>query len=123
MEEEVMRVISNGPNWVPAMQNGLPVKAYRKQPITFQIAGDDWFKLSTLRIPAGKPTVVEIKELDHLDHEEIVVSVSNGTIKHESGKKYIITVDKPGKTLLNISKKVKKKKDEFDYGSIEITVE
>jgi periplasmic protein TonB len=37
MENEVKRVIQNGPNWVPATQDGKIVKAYRKQPITFII--------------------------------------------------------------------------------------
>jgi len=37
MEEEAIRVIKKGPNWTPALQNGRHVKAYRKQPISFQV--------------------------------------------------------------------------------------
>jgi protein TonB len=37
MEAEVMRVIRKGPKWEPAIQNGRMVKAYRKQPVTFQV--------------------------------------------------------------------------------------
>ena len=37
MEEEAVRVIKKGPKWTPAVQNGRQVKAYRKQPITFQV--------------------------------------------------------------------------------------
>ena len=37
MEDEAVRVIKKGPKWNPAQQNGRQVKAYRKQPITFQI--------------------------------------------------------------------------------------
>ena len=33
----VTDAIKNGPKWVPAMQNGHKVKAYHKQPVTFQI--------------------------------------------------------------------------------------
>lgn len=40
MEEEAIRVIKRGPKWTPAIQNGRPVKAYRKQPITFQVTGE-----------------------------------------------------------------------------------
>ena len=40
MEEEAVRVIKKGPNWTPAIQNGRQVKAYRKQPITFQVTGE-----------------------------------------------------------------------------------
>lgn len=38
MEAEAVRVISKGPDWVPAIQNGRNVKAYRKQPITFVVS-------------------------------------------------------------------------------------
>jgi len=38
MEDEVLRVMKGSPNWVPAMQNGCAVTAYRKQPVTFVIA-------------------------------------------------------------------------------------
>lgn len=37
MEEEALRVIKRGPKWVPAIQNGRAVKAYRKQPISFVV--------------------------------------------------------------------------------------
>ncbi len=40
MEQEAIRVIKKGPNWTPAIQNGRQVKAYRKQPITFQVTGE-----------------------------------------------------------------------------------
>jgi protein TonB len=40
MEEEAVRVIKKGPQWTPAQQNGRSVKAYRKQPITFQVTGE-----------------------------------------------------------------------------------
>jgi hypothetical protein len=37
MEEEAIRMIKKGPDWLPAIQNGHNVKAYRKQPFTFVI--------------------------------------------------------------------------------------
>jgi len=37
MEKEVIRIIKNGPKWIPAQQNGRPVNAYRRQPITFEV--------------------------------------------------------------------------------------
>lgn len=37
MEEEAVRAIRRGPKWVPAIQNGRNVNAYRKQPITFVV--------------------------------------------------------------------------------------
>ena len=38
MEAEVLRVIKKSSKWVPAEQNGRIVRAYRKQPVTFQVA-------------------------------------------------------------------------------------
>jgi hypothetical protein len=37
MEEEVMRLLKKAPRWRPASQSEKPVKAYRKQPVTFVI--------------------------------------------------------------------------------------
>ena len=42
MEEEAMRVIKRAAKkkWIPALQNGRHVKAYRSQPITFEVKND-----------------------------------------------------------------------------------
>ncbi len=37
MENEAVRAIQKGPKWIPALQNGKNVSAYRRQPITFLI--------------------------------------------------------------------------------------
>ncbi len=37
MEAEVIRLLKKAPRWKPAMIQGKPVKAYRKQPVTFQV--------------------------------------------------------------------------------------
>ncbi len=36
-EEEVLRMLKKSPRWIPAKKYGRAVKAYRKQPVTFQI--------------------------------------------------------------------------------------
>lgn len=41
MEEEAVSVIRKGPNWIPAIQNGKNVKAYRKQSILFIVQGTE----------------------------------------------------------------------------------
>ncbi|MGC4035094.1 MAG: energy transducer TonB [Chitinophagaceae bacterium] len=41
MEEEALKIITKGPNWIPAVQNGNKVKAYRKQSIVFVVEGDN----------------------------------------------------------------------------------
>jgi protein TonB len=37
MEEEVVRLMKTSPDWIPAMQNGRSVTAYKKQTVTFVI--------------------------------------------------------------------------------------
>lgn len=37
LEAEAVRVVKNGPAWIPAIQNGRRVNAYRKQPVIFQV--------------------------------------------------------------------------------------
>lgn len=37
LDKEAMRLLKVSPKWVPAVQAGHPVKAYRRQPITFQL--------------------------------------------------------------------------------------
>ncbi|GAB3415264.1 energy transducer TonB [Niabella aquatica] len=37
MEQEAMRVIKKSGKWKPAIQSGREVKAYRRQPVTFQV--------------------------------------------------------------------------------------
>ncbi|CAN5826271.1 hypothetical protein BH11BAC4_BH11BAC4_23910 [soil metagenome] len=36
--QQCVDLIKNGPKWIPAVQNGKKVKAYRKQPITFVVS-------------------------------------------------------------------------------------
>jgi periplasmic protein TonB len=40
MEQEAIRVIKKAPKWEPAFQNGVHVKAYRKQVIVFEVLGE-----------------------------------------------------------------------------------
>lgn len=37
LDEEAIKVISKSPPWIPALQNGRKVKAWRRQPFTFAI--------------------------------------------------------------------------------------
>lgn len=41
MEKEAMRVLQKATKWEAAIQNGRKVKAYRKQPITFQVTNEE----------------------------------------------------------------------------------
>lgn len=41
LEQEAIRVLKKAKRWDPAIQNGHTVKAYRRQPITFQVASEE----------------------------------------------------------------------------------
>ena len=41
MEKEAVKIIQRGPKWTPALQNGNVVKAYRRQPVTFQVLEEE----------------------------------------------------------------------------------
>ena len=84
MEEEVAKLIKNGPEWVPAMQNGRKVNAYRKQSVTFIV-----------------------KEKNKTTSSVIELPVENGRIKYYYGKQQggrdmpmnTNTFDNPGITI------------------------
>lgn len=40
MESEIIRALRLSGKWLPAIQNGKPIKAYRKQPVTFRVEMD-----------------------------------------------------------------------------------
>lgn len=40
LEQEAVRVLKKAAKWEPAIQNGIKVKAYRRQVITFQVLGE-----------------------------------------------------------------------------------
>ncbi len=37
MEAEAIRIIANGPSWIPGIHNGNKVNSFRRQPITFVV--------------------------------------------------------------------------------------
>ncbi|MEQ1554557.1 MAG: energy transducer TonB, partial [Ferruginibacter sp.] len=41
MEEEAVKAIKKGPKWSPGIQNGNQVTSIKRQPITFQVTGDE----------------------------------------------------------------------------------
>jgi TonB family protein len=40
LKTEALRVVAKSGKWLPAMQNGVPVKSYKKQPITFRLQSE-----------------------------------------------------------------------------------
>lgn len=110
MEEELIRVIRNGPAWVPAQQNGRKVKAFRRQPVTFVVIGE--FELSAYKIPAGSasPVTVTTEAVKPADME---VTLSRGEAKQiGSSNTFLLNVDTPGDVLLTLWEKENKGRKE-----------
>lgn len=108
MEQEVIRVITKGPKWTPAIQDGRKVMAYRKQPVTFLVMPDG-FELSTYSLTARKENTVILTGLD-AKPEDIDITMPGATITRGENGVYKITPASPGRVLLTawITKKGKK---------------
>jgi hypothetical protein len=115
MEEEVVRVIKNGPKWTPAMVNGKPVRAYRKQPVTFVVDSD--FTLSTYTIIAGVDNKIKLN-IPGVSTDQADATLSEGTIRRENDGEYIIRINQPGRILLTAWDLRKKKRNELGKVSI-----
>lgn len=109
MEQEVLRIIRNSGAWAPAMINNKPVKAYRKQPVTF-VVQEDGFDIITkeqyvLYTGADNELTVEVRKVKP---DDLSVTISQGTITPAGNGKFIARVSKPGRALVDVYKKSKK---------------
>ena len=112
MEEEVLKIVSKGPKWVPAMQNNKVVKAYRKQPVTFVVAPDGF----DIRVKNGSVLYTEsnnevIIKIDKVRNENLMVTISQGTITYDSENDYTVKVNNPGRAIITIYNKKKGMKE------------
>lgn len=103
MEEEVIRVIKKSGSWTPAMQNGKPVNAYRRQPITFAVE-EDAFNITTKKLYTfytGTDNEVTV-EAYKVNPENLDITVTNGTVKQIAVGKFIVKVNKPGRVIVEV---------------------
>ena len=80
MEDEVIRIIKSGPKWLPAIQNGRTVKAFRKQTVTFLIEEED-DKNPVTKDKVPEITLDDLKKLRshhllNLSHEVAIIGYS-----------------------------------------------
>ncbi|MBL7763627.1 MAG: energy transducer TonB, partial [Chitinophagaceae bacterium] len=59
MEKEAIKMIQKGPKWVPAMQNGKKVSAYRKQRFDFSVSANTSFRNMFDNYEKTFPTIVK----------------------------------------------------------------
>ena len=114
MEEEVVRVIEQSGKWTPAMQNGKPVNAYRKQPVTFMVDSDDFTIITdkpyTLYTNTDNIITVAARKVKVAD---IGINVVGGSAVPVSDGKFIVRVKKPGRINIEI---VNSNKDDKEIG-------
>jgi N-acetylmuramoyl-L-alanine amidase len=91
---ECIRVIKNAPKWIPAIQNGRNVNAYKKQPITFLI------EEAEEKIKSEASNIFSVPLKVHLMNDGKVNTynmVGNGTFTVKSGSLYFLN----GKIISN----------------------
>lgn len=106
MEQEVIRILKTSTQWIPAKQNERVVRAYRKQPVTFVIE-DESIEIvmdEPYTLYIGNDNKIKIK-VAKVKTEDLELSLTHGTIQPDGNGNLIIQVSKPGKSILNISRK------------------
>jgi len=103
MEQEVIRALRLSGKWIPAIQNGRPIRAYRKQPVTFQVELDGMDitteKPNTLFVSKDNPVTIQVEKVKD---EYLLVTVSEGTVKKAGNGQYFVKVSKPGRMIIRI---------------------
>jgi len=110
LEKEVLRALKLQTHWSPAMQNGEPVKAYRKQPVTFVMEGDGIEILSKERfvLYTDIDNVITINVRKVRD-EDLELTITQGTIIATGNGSYTVRLKNPGKAIIEIFNRKKKK--------------
>ncbi len=120
MEEEVERVVKNSGKWTPAMQNGKPLNAYRRQPITFLKESADFSIVTkdpyTLYANVDNEITVTAKKVAP---ENISITVAGGKVLAGTAGRFIIRVSKPGRVIIDVTNA---KKDDKLIGTASIEV-
>jgi hypothetical protein len=101
MENEVVRLIKRSGKWTPAIQNGRPVNAYRKQPVTFQVE-EDGFSIKSQTpfvLYTGANNEITV-EAGRIKKDDITLSTTSGTIIPQGDGKFIVKVVKTGKAII-----------------------
>ncbi|MDP4264084.1 MAG: energy transducer TonB [Bacteroidota bacterium] len=101
MEKEVIGLIKKSGRWNPAMMNGKPVNAWRKQPVTF-VVEQDGFDIAT-KVPyvlfTGADNAITVTA-EKVKSEDMKLTISQGSITATGDGRYIARVTKPGRAII-----------------------
>jgi len=114
MEDEVVRVIELSGKWTPATHDGVLVKAYRRQPITF-IVDSEYFGIVskepyTLFTNTDNEITVTARKVKP---EDVSINVQGGKATRLSDGKFLVRVNKVGRINIEV---VNNKKDDKILG-------
>lgn len=112
MEQEVVRIMNKSGLWNAAMQNGRPVNAYRKQPVTFETTQEGFNILTKTPYTLYTNTNNELTiEVDKIKAENLEATISQGSITNNGDGTFIVRVTKPGRALISVYNKKKNNKE------------
>lgn len=112
MEKEAIRLIGTGPKWIPALQNGIKVRAYKKQLFHFTVGSDQDLVERDIKPPL-KEVVVQgypatsvtpskkITAVEQPKNEPVVVEEAVVPGRPSKIREVPVTVSAPGKKLRN----------------------
>jgi len=108
LEKEVLRVLKLQTKWSPAFQNGRPVKAYRKQPVTFVVEFDgiDIQSKENFVLYTGVDNSVSV-HVNKVKDNDLQLTITQGTITANGDGNYTVRVNNPGRAIIEIFKKKK----------------
>ena len=120
MEQEVIRILKLSGEWTSAMQNGRPVKAFRKQPVTFQVEHEG--VTVTTSTPYTLFTTIENPlsvVVDKVKPDDLRLTISQGTIVAKGDGQFGVKVTKPGLVIVRIYNKKDKEIGAVSFNVIE----
>jgi len=119
MEKEVMRIIQKSGKWTPAIKDGKPIKAYRRQPVTFQLEEDGVEITSEVpfTIFTGTDNIINVN-IRRVKNSNLTVTISKGTITQTEDGRFIARVNEPGYVTITVNNR--KNNSELGIASFEV---
>ena len=120
MEQEVVRIMKESGSWDPAMMKGKPVKAYRKQPVTFMVEQEGFTIISKTPYVLYTKTDNELTiDVDDVKAENMEVTISEGSIARQGNGNFVARVSKTGRVTITVYNK-KGKRQAIGAASFEV---
>lgn len=106
MEKEVLRIIRNSGKWEPAIKDGKPIKAYRRQPVTFMVE-EDGIEITSkepFTIFTGTDNIIDV-HIRRVKNSNLSLSISKGSITQTADGQFIARVNEPGRVVITVYNK------------------